>query len=133
MNKSKIEDRRPKSVYAKKSFGQNFLVDQNYISKIIAALNLQKGETIIEIGAGRGALTENLIEAGAEEVIAIELERRMISILRERFAGKENFKLVESDALLIDFNELLKTKDQRPKLNWSPIFLSTFRPLFSKN
>ncbi len=51
-----------KQPFAKKSFGQNFLVDENYIGKIIAALDLQKGETIVEIGAGRGALTEKLIE-----------------------------------------------------------------------
>ncbi len=94
-----------KKPFAKKSFGQNFLVDQNYIAKIIHALNPQRGETIIEIGAGRGALTEVLIESGAN-VIAIELERGMITVLRERFAGQENFKLVESDALLIDFSAL---------------------------
>ncbi len=103
-----------KNSFAKKSFGQNFLVDQNYIAKIIAALNPQKDETIIEIGAGRGALTEILIESGAN-VIAIELERDMIAILRERFARKENFKLVESDALEIEFSELLKTKNEKLK------------------
>ncbi len=103
MIKSKSEARRPKSVFAKKSFGQNFLVDGNYIAKIIAALNPKEGETIIEIGAGRGALTEILIESGAN-VIAIELERGMIAVLRERFAGEENFKLIESDALKINFS-----------------------------
>ena len=91
---------------AKKSFGQNFLVDRNYISKIIRALNPQPGETIIEIGAGRGALTEFLIESGAN-VVAIELERGMIAVLRERFAGNDNFKLVETDALKIDFAETI--------------------------
>jgi 16S rRNA (adenine1518-N6/adenine1519-N6)-dimethyltransferase len=101
MIKSKIQ----KTSFAKKSFGQNFLVDQNYISKIITALNPQEDETIIEIGAGRGALTEILIESGAE-VIAIELERDMIAVLRERFARQENFKLIESDALKIDFSAL---------------------------
>jgi len=104
-----------KPVFAKKSFGQNFLVDQNYIAKIIATLNPQANETIIEIGAGRGALTEILIESGAN-VIAIELERSMIAVLRERFDGKENFKLVESDALLIDFADFLKTESRQPKI-----------------
>jgi len=104
-----------KPVFAKKSFGQNFLVDGNYIDKVIAALNPQANETIIEIGAGRGALTENLVESGAN-VIAIELERGMIAVLRERFAGKENFKLVESDALVIDFDDLTKTEDQITKI-----------------
>ncbi len=113
MNKFKVR----KASFAKKSFGQNFLVDQNYITKIITALNPQSGEAIIEIGAGRGALTEILIESGAN-VIAIELEHGMIAVLRERFAGQVNFKLVESDALLIDYSELLKTVNliSKPKL-----------------
>jgi len=114
MNNSKTENRRSKSVYAKKSFGQNFLIDRNYIAKIIVALNPQNGETIVEIGAGRGALTEMLIESGAN-VTAIELERSMIAVLGERFARKENFKLIESDALRIDFSELTGIENQRPK------------------
>jgi 16S rRNA (adenine1518-N6/adenine1519-N6)-dimethyltransferase len=91
--------------YAKKSFGQNFLVDENYISKIISALNPQQGETIIEIGAGRGALTEKLIESGAT-VIAIEIERDMIAVLREQFSDRDSFQLVEADALKVDFSAL---------------------------
>ena len=108
MNKSKVQSPRfkvGKPVFAKKPFGQNFLVDQNYIAKIIHALNPQTGETIIEIGAGRGALTESLIESGAN-VIAIELEREMISVLRQRFGDKENFHLIESDVLKIDFRQV---------------------------
>ncbi|MCY7377022.1 MAG: 16S rRNA (adenine(1518)-N(6)/adenine(1519)-N(6))-dimethyltransferase RsmA [Pyrinomonadaceae bacterium] len=100
MNNTNLKDRQ---TFAKKSFGQNFLIDKNYISKIISALNLQPNETIIEIGAGRGALTEKLIASGAN-VIAIEIERDMNAVLRERFAGKENFQLVESDALQIDYS-----------------------------
>ena len=104
MIKSKIQ----KTSFAKKSFGQNFLVDQNYISKIITALNPQEDETIIEIGAGRGALTQKLIESGAN-IIAVELERNMISVLRERFGNQSNFKLIEADALKVDFS-LLSTQ-----------------------
>lgn len=95
-----------KQPFAKKSFGQNFLVDENYIGKIIAALNPRAGETIVEIGAGRGALTEKLIASGAN-VIAVELERNMISILNGRFAQKKNFRLIESDALKADFTTLV--------------------------
>ena len=130
MSKFKIQDSKfkiQKPVYAKKSFGQNFLVDGNYIDKIISALNPQAGETIIEIGAGRGALTEKLIESGAN-VIAIELERDMIAVLREQFSGNENFRLVESDALKIDFQELVKLENQKPKIKLVanlPYYLST--------
>ena len=112
MSKPKVQSPKSKvgkPIFARKSFGQNFLVDQNYIAKIISALKPQPSETIIEIGAGRGALTESLIESGAN-VVAIELERSMISILRERFASKENFHLIGSDALEIDFAEILKNR-----------------------
>jgi len=92
-----------KPVFAKKSFGQNFLVDHNYIAKIIAALNLKKGETVIEIGAGRGAIKESLIESSAQ-VTAIALERNMIGILQRQFGERENFQLIESDALKVDYS-----------------------------
>jgi 16S rRNA (adenine1518-N6/adenine1519-N6)-dimethyltransferase len=121
MNKFKAQSPKskfgkPKNAFAKKSFGQNFLVDQTYIAKIISALNPQKDETVIEIGAGRGALTENLIESGAN-VVAIELERDMIAVLRERFGRAENFRLIEADALKVNFAEIINPefKIQNPK------------------
>ncbi len=104
-----------KTPFAKKSFGQNFLIDKNYIEKIISALNPQMGETIIEIGAGRGALTESLVESGAN-IVAIELEREMIAVLKAQFGGFENFSLVESDALKVDFTDYAKTAEQSPKI-----------------
>ena len=104
----------PIKTFAKKSFGQNFLVDENYISRIISALNLQKGETVVEIGAGRGALTEGLIASGAN-VVAVELERDMIAVLKEKFSGAENFTLIESDALKVDYAEISNSIKQNPK------------------
>lgn len=92
--------------FAKKSFGQNFLVDKNYIDKIIRALDPQPDDTVIEIGAGRGALTEKLVESGAR-VIAIELDRDLIPLLKEKFAENENFSLIEQDALKLDFKETI--------------------------
>jgi len=122
-----MNEKNYKTPYAKKSFGQNFLIDPNYIKKIISALNLKKDETVIEIGAGRGALTEKLLESGAN-VIAIELEREMITVLKEKFGGFENFTLIEQDALKIDFQELIKTQDQNPKTKLVanlPYYIST--------
>jgi 16S rRNA (adenine1518-N6/adenine1519-N6)-dimethyltransferase len=106
---SKATNKKP--VFAKKSFGQNFLVDLNYINKIISALDLQQGETVIEIGSGRGALTEKLIESGAR-VIAIELERDMIASLRKQFGDADNLKIVENDALKVDFSEFAEAENQ---------------------
>lgn len=110
-----MKSKANKKPFAQKSFGQNFLVDQNYINKIIFALDPQADETIVEIGSGRGALTEKLIESGAN-ILAIELERQMISVLRDKFAGCENFELIEQDALQTDFKQKTKEKGQRTKL-----------------
>lgn len=116
--------------FAKKSFGQNFLVDKNYIDKIIDALDLQTGESVVEIGAGRGALTEKLVESGAN-VIAIELDRDLIPLLKEKFAENENFSLIERDALKLDFREVsnrqtTKDKGQTTKLVANlPYYIST--------
>src|SRR6266436_1336372 len=82
-------------------FGQNFLTDKSIIKRIIEALNPQAGETIVEIGPGRGALTAPLLER-AGHVIAIEFDRNLIPVLADAFGTKENFKLVQSDALLTD-------------------------------
>jgi 16S rRNA (adenine1518-N6/adenine1519-N6)-dimethyltransferase len=87
---------------AKKRLGQNFLVDETYARRIVGALSLRAGETIVEIGPGRGALTALLLEAGAR-VVAVELDRELVPVLLERFAGREGFKLVEADALEVDF------------------------------
>ena len=82
-------------------FGQNFLTDKSIIKRIIEALNPQVDETIVEIGPGRGALTASLIER-AGHLIAIEFDRNLIPVLEDTFGTKENFKLVQSDALITD-------------------------------
>ncbi len=108
MSKSKIQNPKSKirKPFAKKSLGQNFLVDQNIINKIIFTLNPNKDETIIEIGAGRGALTEKLVER-AGKVIAVEIDRDLIPILRDEFKDADNFQLIEQNALEINFQNLL--------------------------
>ncbi|HLM01475.1 MAG TPA: rRNA adenine dimethyltransferase family protein, partial [Pyrinomonadaceae bacterium] len=116
--------------FAKKSFGQNFLVDKNYIDKIIRALDPQAGDGVVEIGAGRGALTGKLVESGAR-VLAVELDRDLIPLLKEKFAGDENFSLIEQDALKLDFKEEIKKRaardeGQRTKLVANlPYYIST--------
>ncbi|HQU93777.1 MAG TPA: 16S rRNA (adenine(1518)-N(6)/adenine(1519)-N(6))-dimethyltransferase RsmA [Pyrinomonadaceae bacterium] len=90
---------------AKKSLGQNFLVDQNYVRKIVDALDLMDSDTVVEIGPGRGAITEYLVDSGAN-VVAIELDRELVPILREQFESRTNFRVIEADATNIDFARL---------------------------
>lgn len=109
-----MKGEREKKTFAKKSLGQNFLVDQNYINKIIHALAPQPDQRIVEIGAGRGALTEKLVESGAN-VIAIELDRNLIPDLQNQFKAAENFTLIEADALQINFDELI-AENRKPQI-----------------
>lgn len=81
----------------KKSLGQHFLHSPHYLKLIADAANIKKGEPVLEIGPGDGALTAELLARGAR-VVAIEKDSRLIPILKEKFAG-ENFELHEGDAL----------------------------------
>ncbi|HLL74312.1 MAG TPA: 16S rRNA (adenine(1518)-N(6)/adenine(1519)-N(6))-dimethyltransferase RsmA [Pyrinomonadaceae bacterium] len=91
---------------AKKSLGQNFLVDVRVVSRIIGEFAPGADETVVEIGPGRGALTGRLLEE-AGRVVAVEFDRDLIPVLAERFGGRENFRLVHGDALAADFCELI--------------------------
>src|ERR1700682_5449205 len=82
-------------VNSKKRFGQNFLVNRGVADRIIAAVAPRSDETIIEIGAGRGALTSRLLETTGR-VVAIEFDRELIPSLREKFSGAANLKLIEA-------------------------------------
>ena len=94
-----------KMPFAKRSLGQNFLVDKNYIRKIIDAVDPREADTIIEIGPGRGAITERLVDSGAN-VIAIELDRDLVSLLRDQFRNSPNLHVVEADATQVNLVEL---------------------------
>lgn len=85
-----------------KRLGQHFLKDPRTVQRIVKALDPRADETIVEIGPGTGALTSALVER-AGRVVAVEFDQNLESLLREQFAGLENFKLVMGDALTTDF------------------------------
>jgi 16S rRNA (adenine1518-N6/adenine1519-N6)-dimethyltransferase len=89
-------------VRAKKSLGQNFLVDETVGARIVREFAPRGDETVIEIGAGRGALTTRLV-GQVGRLVAIEFDRDLAPVLRERFGLRENFELVQTDALEVDF------------------------------
>ncbi len=120
----KQNERKP---FAKKSLGQNFLVDQIYIEKLISSLNPRGDQTIFEVGAGRGALTKQFVECFGK-VIAIEIDSGLARGLREDFANHENFILIEKDVLEIDFQALayLQSAPKKTKLAGNlPYYIST--------
>jgi 16S rRNA (adenine1518-N6/adenine1519-N6)-dimethyltransferase len=95
---------------AKKSLGQNFLQHGGVIEQIVDALGLSAVDTVIEIGPGRGALTEKLVER-AGKVIAIEFDRDMVDLLRDRFG--DELRVVSGDVLDIDLRDLTSGKEMK--------------------
>jgi 16S rRNA (adenine1518-N6/adenine1519-N6)-dimethyltransferase len=89
----------------KKSLGQHFLRDPNLLRRIAAALEIERGDTVLEIGPGPGGLTEQLY-AVSDRLIAIEKDRDLVPQLRTRFPRME---LVEGDALEVDWHALAGT------------------------
>lgn len=85
----------------KKSFGQNFLTDTNILQKIVDTAEIDKGVNVIEIGPGIGALTEFLAE-NAAEVMAFEIDDRLIPILTDTLARFDNVQVVNQDILKAD-------------------------------
>ncbi|MBI1909924.1 MAG: ribosomal RNA small subunit methyltransferase A [Deltaproteobacteria bacterium] len=83
---------------AKKYLGQHFLTNPSLAAKIVRLADVGSGDSILEIGAGRGILTEALAKTGAS-VVAIEKDRELVPSLCERFAGFQNVKIVEGDIL----------------------------------
>ena len=90
-------------IHPRKRLGQSFLEDLNVIRRIVALAEPAEGETIVEIGAGLGFMTEELAKR-AGRVIAIEVDPRLVSILRERFTGQDRVEVVQMDVLKYDFS-----------------------------
>lgn len=93
-----------KNMYAKKQFGQNFLIDKNILNKIIEISNVSKDDTIIEIGPGMGCLTEYLC-LNAKKVICYEIDKDMVQILQDTILTKyDNVEVINEDFLKTDLS-----------------------------
>src|SRR5258706_13852933 len=79
-------------------FGQNFMIDQNLVRLVADAGMIAAADLWIEVGPGTGTLTEEILSRGAD-VLAVEIDRDLAGVLRERFAGNDKFSLIEGDAL----------------------------------
>jgi len=93
-------------IHPKKGLGQNFLVDPAHRARIVAAAELTPADTVLEVGPGPGVLTE-LIAQQAGRVVTVELDDRLIPILRERFAGQPHVSIVYADILKVDVGALM--------------------------
>tara|TARA_Y100000590_G_scaffold466052_1_gene640173 strand:- start:713 stop:1519 length:807 start_codon:yes stop_codon:yes gene_type:complete len=94
---------------AKKSLGQNFLTDQNIISKIIKIGNINKNKIVLEIGPGYGSLTNGIISMHPKKIIAVEKDKKLYLILKKKFENLKNVKIINQDFLeLVKDNNLEK-------------------------
>ncbi|HEY4772600.1 MAG TPA: 16S rRNA (adenine(1518)-N(6)/adenine(1519)-N(6))-dimethyltransferase RsmA [Steroidobacteraceae bacterium] len=100
---------------ARKRFGQHFLHDPAVIRRIIAAVAAHTDGPVVEIGPGRGALTQLLLELNGS-LDAIEIDRDLAALLRERFARAPRFVLHETDALDFDFAALARERGARLRI-----------------
>ena len=103
-------------IQANKSLGQNFLIDDCVIEKIIESSNIEKEDLIIEIGPGLGVLTERLLKK-SNNVVVIELDKKMIEILQKRFCLNRNLEIINNDILKVDLEKLIKNKKEQTNIN----------------
>ncbi|MCC0696610.1 16S rRNA (adenine(1518)-N(6)/adenine(1519)-N(6))-dimethyltransferase RsmA [Clostridioides sp. ES-S-0048-02] len=107
-----------------KSLGQNFLIDSNIINKILDGARVTEGDNIIEVGPGIGTLTREMGKV-AEKVVAIEIDRNLIPILKDTLSDLENIEVINQDILKVDIQELIKDK-----LNGGPVKLVANLPYY---
>jgi 16S rRNA (adenine1518-N6/adenine1519-N6)-dimethyltransferase len=87
---------------ARKRFGQHWLVDQGVLGRIVVAAELEAADRVLEVGPGRGALTERLLASPAAAVLAVELDRDLVEGLQERFGDHPRFSLIAGDGLAVE-------------------------------
>jgi len=110
-----------------KALGQNFLSDKRVLCDIVNSAEIGENDTVVEIGPGRGDLTEELIKS-AKKVIAIEKDRDLVEFLKEKFSDLKNLNIIEADIRdqLLNF-EVGIWKDKKYKLVANiPYYLSSF-------
>ena len=99
-------------IYARKRFGQHFLHDRSVLERIVHEMAPQPTDALLEIGPGRGALTERLL-GRSHSLDAVEIDRDLAALLRQRFGTAPGFELHESDALDFDFASLAQRRGAR--------------------
>lgn len=100
------------SIKANKALGQNFLISQNVVENIVESSNIGDNDLVIEVGPGLGTLTKYLLEK-AKKVICVELDKKMIKILEDRFKLYENFELINQDILKVDLKNIIKEEKEK--------------------
>jgi 16S rRNA (adenine1518-N6/adenine1519-N6)-dimethyltransferase len=99
-----------------KALGQNFLVDQAALEKIVAAAELAPDDVVLEVGAGLGTLTRRLAH-NAGHVVAVELDQRLMPVLRGTLTGLDNVTLIQGDILALDPAAIIRAASPQPPVS----------------
>lgn len=110
--------------FPRKRFGQHFLTDRHVIHQIVAAISPEKGQRIVEIGPGLGALTVEILQKTGH-LIAIELDRDLISQLNDQCQAYGELKLYQADALAFDYSQLVESGQKLRLVGNLPYNIST--------
>lgn len=94
-----------------KKFGQNFLIDTHVLDKIIRESGVNQDDCVIEIGPGIGTMTQYLAE-NAREVVAIEIDKNLIPILKDTLSSYNNVTIINEDVLKVDIKKLAEERNQ---------------------
>ena len=108
---------------ANKKLGQNFLINEQVINEIIEKSNIDKDDTVLEIGPGLGSLTKALLN-NAKRVIAVELDENMVNILKNRF-NNENLEIINDDILKVDLNQIINKYGKIKVVANLPYYITT--------
>ena len=108
---------------ADKRLGQNFLVDEQIVNKIITAAELTAEDTVLEVGPGIGTLTQALAKTGAL-VVAVELDRRLLPVLAKTLAGYDNIEIINEDILQLDIRKAVPKENFKVVANL-PYYITT--------
>ncbi|MEI6609890.1 MAG: 16S rRNA (adenine(1518)-N(6)/adenine(1519)-N(6))-dimethyltransferase RsmA [Deltaproteobacteria bacterium] len=135
----------PKEILSKygikpnKKLGQSFLIDINVINRISDAADISQDDIVVEIGAGIGVLTESIARK-AKKVIAVEIDRNLVEVLKDKLGSYDNVEVHSGDILKFDFNSISETYKSKIKVIGnvpynisSPLIfrLLSFRPVIS--
>ena len=122
-----------------KKLGQSFLIDINVINRISDAADISEDDIVVEIGAGIGVMTEGIAKK-AKKVIAVEIDRNLVEVLKDKLGGYANVEVHCGDILKFNFNSIAETNNSKIKIIGnvpynisSPLIfrLISFRPVIS--
>ena len=107
-------------IVANKRFGQNFLIDDNILNKIIESSEVTNEDLVIEIGPGLGNLTEYILDV-AKYASLVEIDKNMLEILSDRFSTRDNYNIINEDILKIDIDKEVENVENKLGLKFKSV------------